>query len=111
MNLPGATVDLPTLTPRDEKDLTEFGIKHNVDFIAASFVRKASDIDYIKDVLGPAGSKIENQEGLHNYDAILAASDGIMVARGDLGMEIPPEKVFIAQKWMIEKAQIAGKPV
>lgn len=117
MNLPGAVVDLPTLTPKDETDLVEFGLKYNVDFIAASFVRKASDIDYIRDVLGPKGShikiisKIENQEGLHNYDEILARGDGIMVARGDLGMEIPPEKVFIAQKWMIERANIAGKPV
>ena len=117
MNLPGAVVDLPTLTAKDEDDLVSFGLKHNVDFIAASFVRKASDLEYIRDVLGPKGahikiiSKIENQEGLHNYDAILEATDGIMVARGDLGMEIPPEKVFIAQKWMIEKANIAGKPV
>jgi len=117
MNLPGAVVDLPILTAKDEIDVVEFGLAHNVDFIAASFVRKASDIEKIKDVLGPKGdhikiiSKIENQEGLHNYDEILAATDGIMVARGDLGMEIPPEKVFIAQKWMIEKANIAGKPV
>jgi pyruvate kinase len=117
MNLPGAVVALPTLTEKDEEDLVEFGIKQGVDFVAASFVRKASDVEYIRDVLGPKGayikiiSKIENQEGLHNYDEILAASDGIMVARGDLGMEIPPEKVFIAQKWMIEKANIAGKPV
>lgn len=117
MNLPGAIVDLPTLTEKDEDDLVEFGIKNNVDFIAASFVRKASDVEYIRDVLGPKGahikiiSKIENHEGLHNYDDILGASDGIMVARGDLGMEIPPEKVFIAQKWMIEKANILAKPI
>ena len=117
MNLPGAIVDLPTLTDRDVDDLEEFALKQPVDMIAASFVRKASDVEYIREVLGPKGqeikiiSKIENHEGLHNYEEILAASDGIMVARGDLGMEIPIEKVFIAQKWMIEKANIAAKPV
>lgn len=117
MNLPGAVVDLPTLTEKDEDDIVDFGLKKGIDLIAASFVRKASDIDYIRDVLGPRGAhvkiiaKIENQEGLQNYDDILQVTDGIMVARGDLGMEIPPEKVFVAQKWMIEKANLAGKPV
>ena len=117
MNLPGCIVDLPTITEQDEDDIVEFGIKKGVDIIAASFVRKAEDIETIRDVLGPRGShikivaKIENQEGLHNYNEILAEADGIMVARGDLGMEIPPEKVFLAQKWMIDKANIMGKPV
>lgn len=116
MNLPGCIVDLPTLTEKDEEDITEF-VKKGIDMIAASFVRKAEEIDTIRDVLGAGGAhikiiaKIENQEGLNNYDEILAATDGIMVARGDLGMEIAPEKVFIAQKWMIEKANIAAKPV
>ena len=94
MNLPGAIVDLPTLTDKDVDDLVNFGIPEGVDFIAASFVRRGSDLDYIREVLGDEGahikiiSKIENQEGLHNYEEILAASDGIMVARGDLGMEV-----------------------
>lgn len=117
MNLSGVRVDLPTLTEDDEDDLINFGLKEGIDIIAASFVRKASDIEYIKDVLGPKGThikiiaKIENLEGLENFDEILEASDGIMIARGDLGMSIPTEKVFIAQKYMIDKANIAGKPV
>lgn len=116
MNLPGVVVDLPTLTEKDINDITEWGVKNDIDFIAASFVRKGSDITKIRDVL-PKDSKIkiiaklENQEGLENYDAILEETDAIMVARGDLGMEIPPEKVFLAQKMMIRKANIAGKPV
>lgn len=117
MNLPGVVVDLPTITEKDQDDLVNFGLKYGVDMIAASFVRKASDIAVIREVLGPAGrhiqiiAKIENQEGLHNYDDILKAADGIMVARGDLGMEIPIEKVFLAQKMMIRKANLIGKPV
>jgi len=118
MNLPGVVVDLPTLTEKDVDDIVNWGIKHDVDYIAASFVRKASDVLFIRKILAENGgsgikiiSKIENQEGLQNYLEILQATDGIMVARGDLGMEIPPEKVFLAQKYMIREANIAGKPV
>jgi len=117
MNLPGVIVDLPTLTEKDIDDIKNFGVKHNVDFIAASFVRKSTDIHTVKSALGEKGqhikiiAKIENLEGLQNYGKILRAADGIMVARGDLGMEIPPEKVFLAQKMMIREANIHGKPV
>lgn len=118
MNLPGVVVDLPTLTEKDVSDIQEWGCKNQVDFIAASFVRKASDVTYIRKILAEKGNtytkiicKIENLEGMENYGEILAATDGIMVARGDLGMEIPPEKVFLAQKMMIREANIAGKPV
>ena len=85
MNLPGAIVDLPTLTEKDIIDLQQFGVARNVDFIAASFVRKPSDLDFIREVLGPKGahikiiSKIENQEGLENFDAILAKTDGTLL--------------------------------
>jgi len=118
MNLPGVIVDLPTFTEKDIDDIVNFGIKHNVDYIAASFVRKGSDVRNLRKLLADNGGqhikiicKIENQEGLENYNEILEATDAIMVARGDLGMEIPPSKVFLAQKYMIREANIAGKPV
>jgi pyruvate kinase len=117
VNLPGVIVDLPTLTDKDEDDLLNWGVPNEIDFIAASFVRKGSDCEHIRQVLGPRGrqikiiSKVENQEGIQNFDDILDKSDAIMVARGDLGMEIPTEKIFLAQKMMIQKCNQAGKPV
>lgn len=117
VNLPNVSVQLPALAQKDIGDL-KFGCEQNVDFIAASFIRKASDVEEVRAVLKANGgekikiiSKIENQEGLNNFDEILEASDGIMVARGDLGVEIPVEEVPFAQKMMIEKCNLAGKLV
>ncbi|GIL56779.1 hypothetical protein Vafri_12087 [Volvox africanus] len=117
VNLPGVVVDLPTLTEKDVDDIIHWAIPNDIDFIAASFVRKGSDIDNIRQVLGERGrfikiiSKVENQEGIQNFDEILFKTDAVMVARGDLGMEIPTEKIFLAQKMMIQKCNYAGKPV
>lgn len=113
INLPGNKVNLPALTEKDRLDIL-FGIDQQVDFIAASFIRKSSDVREIRKILLNSGikiiSKIENQEGLDNFDDILKESDGIMVARGDLGVEIPIEEVLRAQKMMIKKCNFVGKP-
>ncbi len=117
VNVPGVKINLPALTDKDISDI-EFGIAQGIDYIAASFVRKASDVLAIKEVLENNNathiqiiSKIENQEGVDNIDSILNVSDGIMVARGDLGVEIPTEEIPIAQKMMIKKCNEVGKPV
>ncbi|MFF3023620.1 pyruvate kinase [Gottfriedia sp. NPDC057948] len=117
VNVPNVRVNLPGITEKDISDI-EFGIEQNVDFIAASFVRKASDVLEIRELLGKHGAeyiqiipKIENQEGIDNIDEILEVSDGLMVARGDMGVEIPPEEVPIVQKLLIKKCNNLGKPV
>ncbi|CAI9265859.1 unnamed protein product [Lactuca saligna] len=117
VNLPGVIVDLPTLTEKDKEDLLKWGVPNNINLIALSFVRKGSDLVEVRKVLGEHAknivlmSKVENQEGVSNFDEILANTDAFMVARGDLGMEIPIEKIFLAQKTMIYKCNVKGKPV
>nr|WP_249178936.1 pyruvate kinase [Brevibacillus sp. NL20B1] len=116
VNVPGVKINLPGITEKDAQDI-EFGIRQGVDFIAASFVRKAADILEIREILERHGvhidiiAKIENEEGVDNVDEILAVSDGLMVARGDLGVEIPAEEVPLVQKKLIKKCNELGKPV
>ena len=117
VNIPDVYIHLPILTQRDIEDL-KFGIKMGFDYVAASFIRSAEDVLKIRRVLEENGgkdifiiSKIENREGVKNIDDILAVSDGIMVARGDLGVEIPIDEVPLVQKELIKKANDACKPV
>lgn len=117
VNVPNVSVNLPGITPKDAADI-KFGIEQGIDFIAASFVRRASDVLEITKILEENNathiqiiSKIENQEGVDNIDEILAVSQGLMVARGDLGVEIPTEEVPIVQKALIRKCNELGKTV
>lgn len=117
VNVPGVSVNLPGITEKDAQDIL-FGIEQEVDFIAASFVRRASDVMEIRKLLEENNGthihiipKIENQEGVDKIDEILEVSDGLMVARGDLGVEIPAEEVPLVQKQLIKKCNDLGKPV
>ncbi|CAM2075888.1 pyruvate kinase [Clostridium saudiense] len=117
VNVPNVSINLPSVTEKDKEDLI-FGCKMGVDFVAASFVRKASDVLEIRSLLNSHSgeniqiiAKIESQEGVNNIDSILEVADGIMVARGDMGVEIPIEKVPIIQKNIIKKCNAAGKIV
>ena len=117
VNLPGVEVNMPFISPKDRDDIL-FGIKEGYDFIAASFTRTAADIKEIRDILEKNGgqgikiiAKIENQQGVDNIDSIIEAADGIMIARGDMGVEIPLEDVPVIQKDIISKVYTAGKQV
>ena len=116
INLPSRSLRAPILTEKDYRDLA-FGLSQDVDFVALSFVRSASDVEVARAYMRAQGkvrpivAKIEKHEALADLDGIVAAVDGVMVARGDLGVDIPPEKVPTAQRLIIEKANVAGKPV
>jgi len=117
VNIPNVSINLPSLTEQDINDI-KFGIQNGFDYVAASFVRTANDIVNIRKVLEDNGgshlkiiAKIENREGVDNLDSILSVADGIMVARGDMGIELPPEEVPIVQKEMIRKCNTVGKLV
>lgn len=117
VNVPGLKLNLPALSEKDIADITN-GVKAGFDYIAASFVRRADDVNQIRKLLNDNGgervgiiSKIESQEGIDNFEEILELSDGIMVARGDMGVEIPMEQVPVVQKHMIKRCNAVGKPV
>lgn len=117
VNLPGVDVNMPFISQKDKEDIL-FGIKEGFDFIAASFTRTADDVEEIRKILRENGgeniniiAKIENQQGVNNIDSIIQAADGIMIARGDMGVEIPLEEVPVIQKEIITKVYNAGKQV
>lgn len=117
VNAPGVSINLPGITEKDADDI-RFGLDHGINYIAASFVRKPEDVLEIRELLKEKNMehvqivpKIESQEGIDNLDAIIAVSDGLMVPRGDMGVEIPAENVPLVQKEMIRKMNLAGLPV
>jgi pyruvate kinase len=116
VNLPGVRVNLPSITEKDRKDI-EFALEHDIDFIALSFVRSPQDVLDAREIIQAKGgharviAKIENQEGVDHFDAILEVADGVMVARGDLGVEVPIEELPCIQRMIVRKCSLAGKPV
>lgn len=116
INLPGIRVNIPSITPKDTKDII-FGLEEEIDFIALSFVRSPDDVLQLRELIESKGghtqiiAKIEDQEGVRNLDEIVAVSDGVMVARGDLGVEVPLEDLPIIQRRIIKKCALEGKKV
>jgi pyruvate kinase len=117
VNLPGVKVDLPAITDKDYNDIVNFGLKYGVDFVALSLTRTKECVTSCRKIVEASRqdiqiiSKIENQEGLVNLEEIIDCSDGLMMARGDLGMELDPSKLLIAQKYITKKCRSMGKPV
>lgn len=114
VNIPGVNLNFPSLSEKDKNDI-KFALEHNFDFISASFIRNTDDILNIREIIGKAETKliakIENKEGIDNFDEILPLVDGVMIARGDMGVELPLEDVPIHQKQIIYKCRNIGKPV
>jgi len=116
INLPGTTVSLPSITDKDKADVA-FGLKHGIDMVAMSFVRTADDVLQAKQYIGSLGghvpviAKLEKPQAITNLESIFEVADGVMVARGDLGVEVPPEQVPIIQKYIIKRAAEWRKPV
>ncbi|MDE7039708.1 MAG: pyruvate kinase, partial [Limosilactobacillus sp.] len=117
VNAPGVSINLPGITEKDSSDI-RFGLENKINYIAASFVRKAQDVLDIRELLKEKNMedvqifpKIESQEGIDNFEEIIAVSDGLMVPRGDMGVEIPAQNVPIVQKHMIKRCNELGKPV
>ncbi len=108
---------LPCITRKDEADLIGLAINHNFDFVSVGYTTRAADIQYVKDVLGPRGAhinvlaKIDNLESLHKFEELLAISDGIVLDRVELGLELPPEKMYLAQRFAIQRTNKEGKPI
>ena len=116
INLPGIRVNLPSITEKDKRDI-QFAVKHDLDFIALSFVRSPNDVNEAREIVEANGgntkliAKIENQEGVDNFSEILKAADGIMVARGDLGVEVDFRDLPVIQRHIVRECALAGKPV
>ena len=116
INLPGIALSIPALTEKDRDDL-EFGLSEGVDMVALSFVRSASDVNSVKEIIAAHGkdtpviAKLEKPQAIEQLDHIFAVADGVMVARGDLGVEMPPEKVPVIQKHVINQSTLWRKPV
>ncbi|XP_041998754.1 pyruvate kinase 2, cytosolic-like isoform X1 [Salvia splendens] len=118
LHVAGIHIDLPTLTDKDKEVISTWGVRNKIDFLSLSYARRAEDVRHAREFLSGLGdlsqtqifAKIENVEGLDNFDEILQEADGIILARGNLGIDLPPEKVFLYQKEAIYKCNVAGKP-